>query len=314
MSKSICISITLSLLALSLAGCASSGDSKKNKGTTMFHLVKDGNYAKATERLNSLYAAYPSSAEAEDRFRSEMDSAAAYLPKKHKARLDRFLNINRNGVAEKFFSGLYFHHAGIDARGQKSVNNTERKKLGLLRDNLVNSIARFQSVLKDDPNSYLAHMYNGINFSYMGTIEAELAEFRAAVDINPTSVRVVRVWNSFLTHSQPRWGGSYDIMQDLIDELATHEQKNPKLRSLKGLALSDKADAFIRQEDFVSAEDHIFRALEFGSNDSYGQTVDYLMRKVKQSGDEEGACRIIKKTHAIYPKHERYRELAAGCS
>ncbi len=310
MNKSITCSIALFLLCTMLTSCASSGNSNKRKGTTMYHLIKNRDYSAATDRLNTLYAAYPSSAKAEKQFLSELRSAVFNLPKKHQPELDGFLKLNSDGVAQRFMSALYFHETGVKARGTKFVPDTETKKLNSLRDNLVNSIARFQSVLKDDPNSYLAHTYNGINYSYLGTDAAELAEFRSAVELKPTSALT---WNSFINHSQPRWGGSHEIMQELIDEMTTHEDKNPELRALRGLALSDKANLFIRQNDFANAEEQLFQALEFGSNYAYGRNVDLLMRKVKESGDETGACRIIKKTHAIYPDNKKYRELAQDC-
>jgi len=310
MVSKILITVTILFISLTHISCASAQSSKKKKRDNLYRLIQSEQYPAATRRLKRLYASYPNSPAEEKKFLDEVDGAVSHLPKKHQRELEKFLDLNRDRTAGMFMDAMYYYRKGTKARGKKFANRIDKKKLSLSTSNFVNSIARFQSVLEDDPAGYLAHHYMGNIYSRIGNQDVSNAEFRSALQLSSANHRV---WESFLSFNRPRWGGSYEMMEELITEMTTHEKSNPKLSSLKGLALADKADNNIRKKDFATAEEQIFKALDFGSNYTYGRTVEKLYQRVEAAGDETGACRIAKKVNAIYPESKRYQKVVDEC-
>ena len=303
MTKKIHSFLAISVLAFAFVGVTSAAEN-------LHDLIKSENYSAATSRLNMLYSDHQNGRKAENRLIGEVGTAVSVLPKNHKLQLDHFIELNQNSVAGKFTSALYYQWNGLRIRGQKSNQETDQKKLDALRVNLNQSVTLFQSVIKDDPKSYLAHMYNGINYSYISSRKASDREFKAGLAIKPLNYKI---WEKYIIYNQPRWGGSYERMDSVVKEMGPAARKNRVLQRLKGLPLIDKAEELIRKGEFVKAEDLVFRALDFGSHRRYGQTVRYLLNRVNASGDKVAGCRITKKTNALYPKNKRFRELAAKC-
>jgi len=302
--------MVLALFSVTHINDATAQTKKKRKTYSIYSLVKAQKYSRASRRLKKLYANYPQSVNDERQFIKEVSYAVRKLPEKHERNLEKFLERNSDNTAGVFMSGYYSYRTGLEARGFDTTENTDSMQMNILKSNFSASMDQFQIVLDEEPHSYLAHYYRAIMQAYISKNKKSNAEFKEALALSPVNYRV---WDSFLYYNQPRWGGSYAIMDELIEEIAFLDPSNPKLTPLKGTALAEKARNFLLNEDYAAAEDHIFQALDFGSKPTYGKLVDRLMRTVRKNGDEVSACRIIKKTHNLYPNHKRYKKLAAEC-
>ena len=303
---------TIAVLVLSTAGFVSAAETEKNgKEQSLFHLVKNKNYTEASSRLETLYKAYPNSVSDENRLLSEVGTAVVHLPKEHEQELREFLKLNRDSVAAKFLGALFFQQKGRNARGGDNIDKTSREKVDNMRSALVNTLSRFQAVLEKDPGNFMAHMYSAENYAFLGNSEAKEREYRAALAIDPDSYRI---WGSYIFFNTPRWGGSYKKMEDLIQEMAQHEQSNPTLRRLKGMMLGDKADTAIRNKKLDEAEALVFKALEFGKVPYFPNLVGNLFFHIEATGEMDRKCRVAKKVIAIAPKAKYYKNVLTSCS
>ena len=63
---------------------------------------------------------------------------------------------------------------------------------------------------------------------------------------------------------RPRWGGSYEAMEELAQGADSLVNRNPRLRSLHGFVAYDQADLAIRSKDTPRALELYEQALSFG--------------------------------------------------
>lgn len=79
----------------------------------------------------------------------------------------------------------------------------------------------------------------------------------------------------FLGGLLPRWGGSYQAMDEFTQGLEGPAAKNPLLWTLKGEAAADRGEAAYRQRDFQAMLQHYNAAL------SHGRRADFLRGRAR---------------------------------
>lgn len=302
--------IALACLLVFTTSCSTLAGGKAVNSPSVSKLIQNKEYAAAEKRLDDYFSAYPNSDRDETLFLSHVNSVMRNVLPTHGEQLNDFFDLYGKSRSGQFLEAVYFYEKGLEFRGTAFAQDTHRDKIAGMRDNFANSISRFQSVLAQDPSSYLVYSYLGTMFAYESAHTASEREFRRALAINPASFHV---WRTFLNYKLPRWGGSHEQMQALLVEMRAHEGKNKRLRNLQGLVLADKAELAARDGQFDLAEDFIFQAWEFAPYRKYGQTLDFVYRMVNRSGDQVGACRIAKKTHELVPKNAKYLRYSQEC-
>jgi hypothetical protein len=92
------------------------------------------------------------------------------------------------------------------------------------------------------------------------TEQAKAIEMRATVAV-PTTYYVRHV---YLTALQPRWGGSYEEMQQYEAGLNDAARTNPRIWSLKGDSWGERGRSAWQQHEEMDAISYYTTALQFG--------------------------------------------------
>jgi len=298
---------TVTVVCLTSAGSVMSNDASD---TTLSDFIKNQDYAGAKKLLDQLYAEYPASADAEASFVRNVGNATTNLQYEHDEQLQAFIDRYPNHLSVDHFSANYLYAKGTKARGEKTILKTSKDQLASMRSEMEGSVTAFKGVLEENPNDYLALVSNGVNYSYMGAYRKADNEFRKALDLNAASYQA---WSNLLWFNHPRWGGSYQKLENLLEEMEAQIGTNPKLASMQGVIYADKADAAIGREQFDEAETLVLQAFEYGSYWRYRRVADDLHRKIQASGDRAGACRISIKVNELDPTNEHYQNLVESC-
>ena len=299
------------LLCSGASASESESESESNNGEVkLFEYIENEDFSSALNHLNSLYSAYPNGPEAESQFMLEVDIAGDYLTPEQEQLAEQFINLYPNHVSVKFLEALYVSRKGTKARGSKWSFDTAPKNFNNMKNELYKSIPLFEAVLDEDPENHLAHVFTGVNYSFLNQKSRSNKHYKQALEISPASYNA---WTNILWFNHPRWGGNYAVMEELLAEMESQVIANPRLTSLKGLVLTDKADRALRGKKLAESEELIFQALEFGVYGRNRKVLDSLHREIQSSGDRAGACRISTKVNAMYPDNLHYSDLADSC-
>ncbi len=304
------ILIASTLFLVFIAGCATSSGGEDVNSPPVSKLIQNKQYSAANKQLDEYYSDYSNGDRAETLLLRHVSGVMRNVLPKDGAKLVDFFDLYGKSRSGQFLEAVYFYEKGLQFRGTAYTQDTEADNLALMRDNFAISRSLFQSILDQDPSSYLAYSYLGTMSAYVSSRRASEREFRKALAINPGSFQV---WRTYLNYELPRWGGSYGKMNALLEEMRGHEGKNKRLRNLQGLVLVDKAEIAARDGRFTLAEDFIFQAWEYAPYRKYGQILDFVYFNVSESGDKVSACRIAKKTHELAPRSKRYLRLSQEC-
>jgi hypothetical protein len=93
------------------------------------------------------------------------------------------------------------------------------------------------------------------------TPQPTLAVLNAALRVSRSSVAFRA---SAIANFRPRWGGSYELMQQLADEAQQFAEQVPELNALRGFVDWDLADVAARSNDEAGMMQHLEASLAFG--------------------------------------------------
>ena len=154
----------------------------------------------------------------------------------------------------------YYLACGGAARGTKWANETTEKQFQEMR--------RYYSLALEDIKSALTvNLKLDICYSMMITIGMSVSDDRLkkntlaeALKYNPYGFYVRDVYLYSLT---PRWGGSYQAMEEFCDEAEKYSAFNPQLKTLRSRIFSDKARVFWYESSYEEAVQYFTKALEY---------------------------------------------------
>src|SRR5262249_40724208 len=109
---------------------------------------------------------------------------------------------------------IYYKKIGMQSRGTEYIKNTTAAQLDGMTNAFRKALADLHTCVNLDPKPTLAyaHAMDISSFSSQGD-ERELEELAAKADPGNTVVRV-----KYMQHLEPRWGGSWEEMQDFLEE------------------------------------------------------------------------------------------------
>lgn len=108
---------------------------------------------------------------------------------------------------------------------------------------------------------------------------------------------------------EPRWGGTYQQMEEVADIAKPYQKINPDLSILYGLIYADQADVLERQEQYTKAKTYYEKALSYGS---YSATCYDLARLYYYDLDKpEQALKMINQAIESWPFRDRNYPLSA---
>jgi tetratricopeptide (TPR) repeat protein len=125
----------------------------------------------------------------------------------------------------------YYYEAGFDARGEKIRSKTRQGQIDTMKQYFNIAMKYIDKALEINPKCYGCYLYKMEITMATGEREANIAAFNSAIQINPYAAKA---WISFLNCISPQWGGSYEIMQEIVDKSSIFKECNPFLAVLQG--------------------------------------------------------------------------------
>ncbi|MCI0405580.1 MAG: hypothetical protein L0Z48_11720 [candidate division Zixibacteria bacterium] len=157
--------------------------------------------------------------------------------------------------------GIYKAGQGWLIRGDKFVKDTPPENFEGMH--LFHEEAKRDLLEAVKRNKKLAPAYSALI-----AIEMASGNIEGATSIHDRSVRSIPqtyyVRHAYLGALRPKWGGSFELMQEYADGLDKAAQKNPRIWSLKGEPAAERGQVAWHDSDYVSAIQHFTEALSYG--------------------------------------------------
>jgi tetratricopeptide (TPR) repeat protein len=177
-----------------------------------------------------------------------------------------WLSRNPNSFSAQLSRGIFLLSAGWRARGGKWVSDTPSGKIVRMKKYLLNANQHFKRALELDPNNGIVYIYLMQILTAVGDDSAQERVFEQAIKANPNSFQAYWLRTNQQT---PRWGGSYEVMQELIDAGLMKASVNAELRQLKGFIEKDKGTLLWEQKDYGQSLKMLTQAVNSGGHKNY---------------------------------------------
>ena len=208
------------------------------------------------DELDTLLTAYADSARAD--FRLEYRLSDAFEAFSTAApELELFLNDwvktrPQSGNA-RLARAVYFAASGWHARGANTIGTTAFRRIVVARSNFAHALDDIEVAFKRLPCSATAYLTVMDIAPFYADTAASREAMEQALRIQPLSFRVRE---EQVLNLRPRWGGSYEMMEQVATAADPLIDRNPRLKTLHGFVDWDRGD---REERAGNAE----RAVEF---------------------------------------------------
>ena len=137
----------------------------------------------------------------------------------------------------------YYYAKGWESRGYKWRKDTSGEQIQGMRSYFLKAEEHIKIALKINPDLIVGY-YNLIGiYNAVGNDEAEDRIIQKATELFPYSfvIKSVSSWAK-----QPRWGGSYALMEEIAKKAEKYSNTNPKLTVLYGFIYFDQGRRYNR--------------------------------------------------------------------
>lgn len=175
--------------------------------------------------------------------------------------------------------GVYKVNRGYEIRGCKYINETPPENIAGMRQ--LHREAKGDLLIAVQQNSRLspAHCALILIEKASGNTDDMKNILDAAVRSIPETYYVRY---TYLTSLHPRWGGSYEQMQEYTDSLDNDALTNPRIWSLKGEVPAERGFTAKLNNDYTEAIRYYTEALSYGERMSFLKIRGYMYMEVKQ--------------------------------
>lgn len=158
----------------------------------------------------------------------------------------------------------YYYRSAWNARGGKWASETKQQQFKKMNDLFTKSANDIQLVLEINDRVLPAYYLLIGMMRSSADINSMTQVFSSALDKYPDSYYLRRIYLGSVT---PRWGGSYKLMQAVIDEAQKHVANNPRLTVLGGLPYGEAADTKSINNMYTEADTLYTKVLSYGEDD-----------------------------------------------
>lgn len=157
--------------------------------------------------------------------------------------IKKWLNSMPNSLYAHFAMAYYYTNLGWKARGSKLISSTTKEQILNMKEEFKKAKNELDYVVKKDPKFSIAYASKVI---IDGMLDSNIKEqvFKEALKQNPLS-SVIRT--TYLYTLLPKWGGSYEAIEDILNSTRELYSKNPALKIQEGYLKFAKADTIIIQ-------------------------------------------------------------------
>jgi tetratricopeptide (TPR) repeat protein len=244
---------------------------KADPGTILF-LFQNKLYPSLNTKLLEYQTAFEQDNEEEANVYDAFDTFSSAVPL-YEPILNNWVHLYSNVYPPYAARAKYYVACAWAARGTKWAKETTEEQFQEMRRYYSLALEDIKSALTLNPKldiCYSMMITMGMCVSDERLMKNALAE---ALKYNPYGFHVRDVYLYSLT---PRWGGSYQAMEDFCDEAEKYSVYHPQLNSLRSRLFSDKARVFSYEHNYEEAVHYFTKALEY--------------REIAEYYDERGDC------------------------
>jgi len=190
-----------------------------------------------------------------------IDPENGFLPDK----LTKWVN-TRPSYISYAARGIYKANQGWVIRGDKYVKDTPPENLYGMHLSHEEAKPDLLTAIK------LNKKFSPAYCSLIG-VEMAKGDSYGTTSIHDLAVRSIPetyyVRYDYLRSLQPRWGGSFELMQEYADGLDKAVKKNPRIWSLKGEVAAERGKTAWQDKDYNSAIQYYTEALSYGDRKNF---------------------------------------------
>ncbi len=170
------------------------------------------------------------------------------------------------------FRGFWYSGMANYYRGIGWIDSVSEENILQMRKNHKLALADFQSALKIRANFSPIYERMIQIGQASGDEDLKLSALRTGLDENPNSYWIRSKYLNSLT---PRWGGSFDKMQQFINEAIKKADSNPRIWSLRGAVFAEKAFTEQLKKNYNEASKLYAKALGLGDKGRWIRQLAY---------------------------------------
>jgi len=161
---------------------------------------------------------------------------------------------------------IYYYQRAWDARGHKWASETTEDQFQEMRRFFTLALEDIKSALSINPKLDICYD-KMINIGMaIGDDVLKKNALSIALKYNPYGYKVRA---TFLYSLTPRWGGSYQEMEEFVEESERYVLTNPELKTLRGQIFADKAHVCSSEEDYGRAVQLYTEAIKHRKSANY---------------------------------------------
>jgi len=161
---------------------------------------------------------------------------------------------------------IYYQELGYNSRGAEWATETTKSQFAGMDYHYQRAEQEALEALNLNPNAVRAvTILMNIRMNYSDR-KALIALKDHATRLSPYAM-LFRL--NYMFSLLPRWGGSYNAMDNYVRSCEKYFRFNPRLAVLKGYKFSDMGDYYRRKEDYPKALAMYNQALSFGPDHNY---------------------------------------------
>jgi tetratricopeptide (TPR) repeat protein len=175
---------------------------------------------------------------------------------------------------------MYELAGAMNARGEDTIQNTPEEKLERMRDWVKKATKDFRRALSI--NRRIMPAYDELIRAAKLVGDDALAEetIRKAIEVDPANYYPRA---SLAGKYEPRWGGSFEEMDELARSVAPLVARNPRLANLKAMALAARGMPSYWSHDYAAALKEFENGLAEGPVRQYLELAEYAAGQARDS-------------------------------
>lgn len=195
----------------------------------------------------------------------------------YEALLNQWVDQYPDSAAAYLVRGNYFNDVGYLYRGTEFYRELSEKQIEKWQSYSSKANEDLAKSLQLNPN--ISVTYADIINNSGGTKQERAKLIAEALDARPESYSIRLV---ALNMSRPRWGGSMDAIEALVEDTKKYISKNPQLKALLGYVDFEVASEHYLKKEYYQAKQAYAKALSYGEETSYLTSRAYLYYNVDE--------------------------------
>jgi hypothetical protein len=185
----------------------------------------------------------------------------------------------------------YYFHAACRSRGAKWASEVKQQQWQGMRHYTQLSLEDLKQAIRFGPKLMPPYELAINILSEEGAYAKLTAFYKRAHSAVPSSYLIAETYMNSL---EPRWGGSWQSMQQFGDQIAQEADRNPRFWTFQGSVDADMADSFYRNKDYSRAFQYYDAALKYGDDTDWLKSASNAATGIK---DYDAALKYDERIH-----------------